>query len=244
MGERVAYSIIIPAYLEEENLRVLLPRLTAVAANLPGPAEIVIVETAEPLDNTAAVCREYGVRCVNRRSTNSFGDAVRTGIAEARGEWTIFMDADGSHAPEFIPQLLAETPHNDVVIASRYVRGGNTDNSALLVLMSRVLNWTYSIVLNIDCADVSNSFKVYRSDLLKRLNLRCDNFDVVEEILLRVLRQNANVKVKEIPFTFRSRMFGRTKRNLLLFMFTYLYTIIRLRFFSTFERRDDRGGTP
>lgn len=235
MSEGVAYSIVIPSYLEEENLRVLLPRLTAVASKLPGSAEIVIVDTAQPLDNTAAVCSEHGARYVNRRTTNSFGDAVRTGIDEARGEWTIFMDADGSHAPEFIPNLLAEIPANDVVIASRYVRGGNTDNSALLVFMSRVLNWTYSIVLNIDCADVSNSFKVYRTGLLKRLHLRCHNFDIVEEILLRVLRQNRGLRIKEIPFTFRSRMFGRTKRNLVLFMLTYLFTMIRLRFFSTFD---------
>ncbi len=55
---------------------------------------------------------------------NTFGDAVRTGIAEAMGERIIFMDADGSHAPEFILKLIDQSDANEIVIASRYVEGG------------------------------------------------------------------------------------------------------------------------
>lgn len=229
MSETVEFSIVLPSYMEEENLRVLLPRLARVAAELPGTSEIVVIDTVQPLDNTASVCAQFGARYVNRRPTNSFGDAVRTGIEETRGNWTIFMDADGSHAPEFIPTLIAEAPQNDVVIASRYVAGGTTDNPALLVWMSRILNWTYSLVLNISCADVSNSLKAYRTELLKELTLKCDNFDVVEEILVRIVRRHPRARLKEVPFTFRARMFGRTKRNLPLFVATYLFTMIRLR---------------
>jgi dolichol-phosphate mannosyltransferase len=95
--------------------------------------------------------------------------------------------------------------------------------------MSRVLNISYSLVLNLRCKDVSNSFKVYRADWLKRLSLRCANFDIVEEILFKLVRQHPRARIKEVPFSFKKRMFGETKRNLVTFMLTYLFTIIRLR---------------
>src|SRR3989338_6105423 len=140
------------------------------------------------------------------------------------------MDADGSHDPEFIAELYKYRNDFDVVIASRYVTGGGTKNSKLLILMSRMVNIIYSVVLNLNCYDVSNSFKLYKANDLKKLNLFRDNFDIVEEILFKLKKNNKNLKIKEVPFTFNQRMFGKTKRNLFVFMLTYLYTLTKLRF--------------
>lgn len=230
MSGRPALSVILPAYLEEENLRVLLPRLTTVLGSLGITSEILVVDTNPALDRTADVCASLGAVHVPREGGNRYGDAVRTGIARASGERVLFMDADGSHAPEFIPELWRRRDDAGVIIASRYVDGGFTENSAALVLMSRVLNITYSVVLNLNCKDVSNSFKLYRADKLKALKLKCDNFDVVEEILFKLRRREPDLAILEIPFSFKKRMFGQTKRNLFLFMLTYVYTMIRLRF--------------
>jgi dolichol-phosphate mannosyltransferase len=167
---------------------------------------------------------------VRREGSNSFGDAVRTAINYAKGKHLIFMDADGSHSPEFIPVMYRFTDEYDVVIASRYIEGGGTDNVRILVGMSLILNLIYSLVLNLKCKDVSNSFKIYRTSLLRELTLRCNNFDIVEEILCKIVRKHKKVRIKEVPFTFKQRMFGHTKRNLLLFIFTFIVTIIKLRF--------------
>lgn len=225
----IDYTIILPSYREEENLRLLLPRIRQALAQVGGMAEILVVDTVTAMDATESVCQPFQARYVAREPSNSFGDAVRTGIRAARGRWILFMDADGSHAPEAIPRLLAERESNDVVIASRYVPGGATENDPWLVLMSKTLNLTYSLVLGLNVRDVSNSFKVYRADLLKGLQLRCQNFDIIEEILVKIKRTNPQVRIKEVPFTFKARMFGQTKRNLVWFMFTYLHTILRLR---------------
>ena len=230
--KQIDLSIILPSYLEEENLRLLLPRLNDVLEGLGLVSEILVVDTIAPLDATEQVCAEFGAVYVTRAPGNVFGDAVRTGIQRAQGKWVLFMDADGSHAPEFVKSLWEEAPENDIVIASRYVDGGYTENSAPLRLMSRVLNWTYSLILNLPYKDVSNSFKLYRASLLKSLHLRCDNFDVVEEILYKIVRTHPKLRVKEIPFSFKKRMFGETKRNLVLFIITYLVTMIRLRLSS------------
>lgn len=113
-------------------------------------------------------------------------------------------------------------------MASRYIDGGHTENSPLLILMSRVLNWTYSALLNLNCQDVSNSFKLYRGDELRSIELKCDNFDIVEEILIRLARRTKQLRIKELPFTFKQRMFGKSKRNLFVFIFSYGVTLIRL----------------
>lgn len=227
--KNIDLSIVLPAYLEEENLRILLPRLQKVLNSMSLPYEILVVDTVQPLDNTKDACQVNGARYIAREGGNRFGDAVRTGIAQAHGQFILFMDADGSHTPEFIPEMWKNANAYDVVIASRYVDGGYTENSAGLVWMSRILNLTYSLVLGLKCKDVSNSFKIYRASHLKELHLKCHNFDIVEEILYKISRRHQSLKIIEIPFAFKKRMFGNTKRNLVLFILTYIFTIIRLR---------------
>lgn len=225
----VELSIVIPAYMEEENLRLLLPRLRKTVETVIASFEILIVDTRDPRDSTRQVCEESRVSYLNRRGSDSFGAAVRTGISQSRGRHVLFMDADGSHPPEFIPRLLEFKEDFDVVIASRYIGGGHTENTPVLIWMSRVLNMTYALVLNIRCRDVSNSFKIYRGEELRAVQLRCENFDIVEEILVKLSRRHP-LTIKEVPFTFKKRMFGESKRSLVLFLFSYLFTLLRLRF--------------
>ncbi|OGG85500.1 hypothetical protein A2392_03370 [Candidatus Kaiserbacteria bacterium RIFOXYB1_FULL_46_14] len=222
-------SILIPSYREAENLRVILPRINKVADGLGVAFEVLVIDTVEPMDDTKEVCRINNTRYINRRGGNRYGDAVRTGIEDTLSPYVIFMDADGSHTPEFIPQLFAARTDADVVIASRYVAGGETDNAKHLVLMSLIVNWIYSFVLNLPCKDVSNSFKLYRATDLKQLHLQCQNFDIVEEILFKLRRANPKLRIRELAYTFKKRMFGETKRNLFLFMLTYIWTLVRLR---------------
>ncbi|MBI3928843.1 MAG: glycosyltransferase [Armatimonadetes bacterium] len=224
----VEVSIVVPSYREEENLRLILPRIRRVMADTRLSYEMVIVDTMEAMDETETVCRELGARYLPRSGGNSYGDAVRSGIAAAEGRYTVFMDADGSHTPEFLPNLLEHRSAYEVVIASRYVQGGGTEDRAMLVFMSRLLNLAYSLILNLNCKDVSNGYKLYRTDLLKAVPLSCSGFDVVEEILYK-LNKRHRIRIKELPYSFKRRMFGESKRNLPLFILFYLYTLIRLR---------------
>lgn len=226
------FSIVMPAYLEEENLRLLLPRINNVGKELSNNFEVIVVDTESSMDGTPSACAENNVTYINRTGGNTYGAAIRSGINHATGKKLIFMDADGSHHPEFIKTLYAEKDSHDIVIASRYIEGGHTENSQILVFMSKVVNWGYSFVLNIKCKDVSNSFKLYDTRLLKEISLKCENFDIVEEILYKIIKRNPNLRIKELPFSFKQRMFGETKRNLPKFVITYIFTLIRLRFMS------------
>ena len=224
---RKKLSIVLPAYNEANNLKELLPEIFSNLSNIN--FEVIVVDTIEDLDNTQEICDESGALYVKRKLSNSFGEAVRTGIKETTGDVVIFMDADGSHEPKFILSLLDYIDDYDVVIASRYIKDGYSDNSFLLRFMSKILNFTYAFILDIPCKDVSNSFKAYRAEDLKKLDLYCENFDIVEEILYKICKSKMEIRIKEIPSTFQKRLYGKTKRNLFYFILTYLVTIIKLR---------------
>lgn len=229
-AEQTPYvSVVLPAWREEENLRLLLPRVRAVLEGLGRPWEVLVVDAPTPLDATPEICRAEGVRHVARAPSGSYGDAFRTALREARGTFIACMDADGSHAPELLPALLTRAETNDLVIGSRYAAGGHTENPWVLRLMSRVVNLCYTLVLSLPVTDVSNSLRVYRAAMVRDIPLRCDHFDVIEEVLVKMRRRHRALRISEVPVAFRKRMFGETKRNLLTFALGFAVTLVRLR---------------
>ncbi len=235
-------TIVVPAYEEGPNLAGLLPRIQQVLEPLGITAEILVVDTEVPHDDTPAVCERLGVTYLPRRGGSLYSHAVRTGLAASRGRYVVMMDADGSHGPEFIAKLWAQRDAADLVIASRYVPGGHTENPALLVLLSRIVNVVFRVALGLQCSDVSNSFRLYRGADVRALDLHCENFDIVEEILIDLVFSHPGYRVKEIPFTFAKRQLGRTKRELWSFALGYLATLARLRRVKRAARLDGSKG--
>lgn len=227
-------SVILPAYEEGENLAWFLPRLRAVLGDLGVSHEILVIDTLAPMDATPDVCREKGVQYYPREGGNLYSHAVKTGIAKSKGRRVVMMDCDGSHDPQVIQKLWAERDDADLVIASRYVHGGHTENPAILIAMSLLVNLVFRWVLRLRCRDVSNSFRLYRGDPLRALRLECANFDIVEEILIKLSFGRPDFTVREVPFTFGRRRAGRTKRDLLAFALSYLGTLAR---FYRMEKR-------
>jgi dolichol-phosphate mannosyltransferase len=225
---RTDLSIVLPAYEEAENLDSLLPKLHGVAKELAVNYEIVVVDTETPRDSTPEVCARHGARYVPRRGGSMYGNAVETGIATSTGEYVLLMDADGSHNPDFIPELWKWRADYDLVIASRYAPGGKTENPWLLIVMSHMVNVIFRLVLGLNCLDVSNSFRLYRGDDLRKLRLECRHFDIVEEILVKLSYSRHPYRIKEVPSTFEKRKAGKTKRQLLTFAIGYVGTLWRL----------------
>ena len=223
-------SIIIPAYHEAENLRMLLPAIHAALSGLNLPYEILAVDTMEPTDNTEEICSLENASWVQRENGNSYGDAISTGIRRAQYDKTAVMDADGSHDPADIIRMYNTMQQEslDLVIGSRYIQGGNSHNGPVLKLMSLTVNLVFRVVFQIQAKDVSNSFRLYDSGKLKQLTLDCRNFDVVEEILIKLRRKNKDFRMKEIPIFFARRKAGKSKRNLFAFACSYLKTIWHL----------------
>ncbi len=114
------------------------------------------------------------------------------------------------------------------MIASRYIAGGRTENPAVLILMSHVVNVVFRLALGLKCRDVSNSFRLYRGDDFRELRLECNHFDIVEEMLVKLTVLHPAYRVKEVAFCFEQRKGGQTKRNLFTFALGYGITLLRM----------------
>lgn len=237
-------TIFIPAYREAENLVDLLPQIKAAALALTPNYEVLIVDTQTDLDETRAVCARNGVRHVNRVNGNQYGDAIRTAIAEARGTYVICMDADGSHSPTYFASMWAQREASDIVIGSRYAPGGQTDNPAILIAMSYIVNLTFRLAFSLRARDVTNSFRLYRRAVLTPMHLQSNDFDILEEILIKVVTHDPPAKITEVPVTFARRKAGESKRKLVQFAFGYLKTLRKLRRFQAEARREMRNRGP
>ena len=222
-------SIILPAYKEYDNLKILLPNIEKELTDID--FEVLVIDTMESLDDTKELCKEYNfVKYFNRENGNNYGDAIRTGIKYSSKKYIIIMDADGSHPVNKITELYncIEKDNIDLAICSRYVEGGNSHNGVILKCMSLIVNICYKIIFSLKVKDVSNSFRIYKSDMLKSINLECNNFDIVEEILIKLSSKYKNIKIKEIPIYFNKRLYGKSKRHLIRFIFSYIFSIIKL----------------
>lgn len=234
---RVDLSIMIPAYREGANLPDLLPQIKTAAGALTTSYEILIVDTQTDMDDTAAVCAAHDVRHINRYGGNQYGDAIRTGIQEARGEYLLCMDGDGSHSPSYFASMWAQREGHDIVIGSRYAPGGHTENPAVLIWMSYIVNLTFRVVFSIHAKDVTNSFRLYRRSILTPLKLESGDFDILEELLIKAVMLQPPARITEVPVTFARRKAGESKRKLVQFAFGYLTTLRKLRKFQADGRR-------
>ena len=215
-----ALSLVIPALNEGTNLERILPVLGSALAAL-GPTHEIIVVDGGSTDGTQEVVRKHDARLVSQKLPG-FGGAYRSGFEQARGEYVLTLDADGSHDPAFFGDLWAARLRGDVVIASRYVPGGTADMPAWRRLLSRILNITFRRGLSLPVNDLSSGFRLYRRTVLRELKLTATDFDVLEEILIRALA--AGYRVVEVPFRYRARVAGRSHARLVKFALSYLRT--------------------
>lgn len=226
-------SVIIPAYNEEENLKILLPQLHGIISSLGCAYELIVADSQKTADNSEAVCKSNGAKYVIQ-SGSGYADAFRTGIKMSVYEAVLVVDADNSQDISRIPQMYDLLLSGaDVVIGSRYVKGGTTDDPLVSVIMSKLLNFTYRVVLGFKQKDVSTDFRFYRKEKLKKIETSCENFDVIEETLFLLKKKYPDLKITEVPIDYKQRAEGVSKRRLLHFIAGYIkltFKLFRLRF--------------
>ncbi len=209
-------------YNEAANIEPMLHRLRQ-AMPL---ADLLVVDDESP-DGTAgrveAVARhDRRVRLIVRRGERGLGGAIRRAIEHAiEQDYTYFLNLDGdlSHAPEQLPSLLqvaTSSGRPDVVIGSRYVPGGAIEGWPIRRrIMSRLVNRFATLCLRLPVQDCSGSMRCYRVETLTKLDrqqLRSNGYALLEELLVRLHRQNASLT--EVPITFTDRTEGQSKLTL------------------------------
>ncbi len=224
-------SVVLLAYKEEENLKIIIPKVKSILDEIHGSDyEVIVVDTSKPLDNTAGVCKEFGALYFNQEEPG-FGGAYRKGIKEATGDALLFLDSDGSHNPDYIKPMYEKYVEGyDVVIGSRYTKGGSTVDAKSSQIMSHILNFVFRLVIGINIKDVSTNFRFYKASVIKEITLVSVNYDVLEEILILMKNKvgKKNFRHAEVPIHFTKRMFGESKRRLIPFIISYIKTMFRL----------------
>ncbi|HEX6832694.1 MAG TPA: glycosyltransferase [Rudaea sp.] len=220
-----AYSVLILARNEAENLQTLLPRVRASFSGSAGALEIIVVDADSP-DGTADVAARQGAQVI-QQSRAGYANALRQGFALCEGDYVITLDADFSHRPDALGGLLDAIGNADIVIASRYVAGGRADMPASRRVLSVVVNRVFGWTLGLRTRDLSSGFRVYRRSALQRLSPRGEYFDVLPEIV--ALAHFAGLRVAEVPFHYRNREAGVSKARVLKFAPAYVRTLLRCR---------------
>ena len=213
--------IIIPTYNELANAPILIERIFKHIAN----SHILIIDDGSP-DKTGEKIKEIqrrypGLFLLERASKSGLGSAYRTGFAwglERGYESLIEMDADLSHRVRDLKKMIeAEElqPNTDLVIGSRWVSGGKTENwSKSRELLSRAANLYVRAMLGMGVKDSTAGFRIYSSSILERLNLeaiKSEGYSFQIEMTRAVHKLDG--KIIEVPITFRERENGVSKMS-------------------------------
>jgi dolichol-phosphate mannosyltransferase len=215
--ERVV--VVIPTYNEVENLGLLVPQVLA-----QDPRIAVLVVDDDSPDGTGKLAddlarREPRVHVLHRTRKEGLGAAYRAGLREALdlgADYVVQMDADFSHPPTTLPQMLQEIAHCDVVLGSRYLKGITVVNWPIeRILISYFGNRYAQLVTGLEISDTTGGFRCIRRAALEHVGferIRSDGYSFQIELNYRFQRQGA--RVKEIPFFFLDRERGASKLTL------------------------------
>jgi dolichol-phosphate mannosyltransferase len=210
--------VVIPTYNERDNLEPLLSRLHAAVP----AAHALVVDDASPdgtgelADKLAAV--DARVRVLHRAGKAGLGAAYLAGFAEALRDGyqvVVEMDADGSHAPEDLPALLAALDDADLVIGSRYVPGGRVVNwPTHRQWLSRGGNLYSRLALGVPIRDITGGYRAFRRQVLEELtgaDVASQGYCFQVDMAWRAVQ--AGFRVREVPITFTERERGSSKMS-------------------------------
>jgi dolichol-phosphate mannosyltransferase len=210
--------VIVPTYNERENLEIIASRLHAAVPS----ADLLVVDDSSP-DGTGALAdalagREEWVHVLHRKEKAGLGAAYLAGFRWARDkgyEVVVEMDADGSHAPEELPRLLAGLESADLVLGSRWVEGGRVENwPRSRELLSRGGNAYTRLMLRLPLRDATGGYRAYRRAVLDPLldgGVASQGYCFQVDLAWQVSR--AGHRVVEVPITFVERVRGESKMS-------------------------------
>lgn len=223
------YSVILPTYNERENLPIIFYLIHRTFEEFKTNKnekeegvdyEVVVVDDASP-DGTLKVAeslkKEFGhMTIVSREGKLGLGTAYAAGLKAAKGRRVVLMDADLSHHPKFIPQMIEamDDPSSpcDIVTGTRYKPGGGVAGWDLKrKVTSKGANVLADILLNPGVSDLTGSFRLYERKAIERIlpEVRCTGYAFQMEIV--VLAKKAGFRIGEVPITFVDRLYGESK---------------------------------
>jgi dolichol-phosphate mannosyltransferase len=208
--------ICIPTYNEAENIQTIIPAIFAVVPNV----DILVIDDGSP-DGTGAIVdrmieEDDRIHVIHRTEKSGLGPAYIAGFRWAlERDYTrvLEMDADFSHQPRYLPALISNLDDYDVVVGSRYVEGGGTQDWGLARrLISRGGGIYARAILRIPVQDLTAGFVAWRREVLESIDFdRVGASGYVFQIEMKYRAFQAGCKILEVPITFPDRQVGVSK---------------------------------
>jgi dolichol-phosphate mannosyltransferase len=215
--------VVVPTYNEADNVSAITAELLTLDID---DLHVLIIDDNSP-DGTGNIADELAQRCypdrlhvIHRAGKLGLGTAYIKGFRWALdhgAHYIVQMDADFSHSPSYIREMLEQIPENDVVVGSRYVAGGQLDErwSWWRWFLSWWANsiWTRTI-LGVGTKDATAGFKCWRRSALERIGLdRVNSNGYVFQVEMAYISEKLHFRVKEIPIYFEDRRIGKSKMS-------------------------------
>ena len=226
-------SVILPTVNEAENLEELIPRIKSECDKINRTVEVLVID-GHSTDKTSELVESIPYAHLYLREKKGVGDAHHYGYLHANGDILITMDADQSHDPSQINDIvrLIDEDDFDIVICSRHISGGGIEGKSFLRRQaSNVANNLASYILWLKISDKTNGFRAITSDVFNtcKPDLKCKGISYLTEILYVAVKGHG-FKYIEIPSRFIERQIGQTKLKLGRESAKYLLSIIKMRF--------------
>ena len=220
-------TLMVLARNEAENLSRALPEARRVLDDLGITYEILVID-AGSRDATQDVVTAFGAR-LHVQSESGYGNAFREGLQLIQGRYLLTLDADLSHDPNYI-QVLWDRRHSaELLVGSRYTPGGEARMPIFRLLLSQMLNRSFGKLLSIPVSDLSSGFRLYKSSVLRTVNLQGRDFDILIELLVKLYMEG--YRVTELPMFYKPR--GQGHSNVRFARFAWSYTAALWRMFKT-----------
>ncbi len=204
-----AISVVIAAYNEEKSIGTVIEETMQVMDSLGAPYEIIVVDDGST-DHTARVASTYKTTVISYPKNMGKGYAIRRGIQKAQGQIIVTIDADGSHRPKEIPDLVTPLFNGtDIVAGSRFMGSGSDFTTRINRVGNFLFNATITSLTGKQVTDSQTGFRAIKKEVLEKMNLTSDGFEIESEITVKGLRNG--FKFQEKPITCERRRYSMSR---------------------------------
>jgi glycosyltransferase involved in cell wall biosynthesis len=224
-------SILIPVYNERATIEEIIRRVRLV--NLDNEKEIIIIDDGST-DGTRDILEKMvkedaSLIVLFHEKNRGKGAAIKTGVAQITGDFTVIQDADLEYDPEDYHRLIAPVQKDKAVVVygSRFT-GEHRNMFFWHLLGNRFLSLMTNILYNTTISDMETCYKLFQSDIIKSINIKSNRFDFEPEITAKILKKG--VRIYEVPVSYAGREFSEGKKITWKDGFAACWALIRYRF--------------
>lgn len=215
-------TVVLPTLNEAGNIGPLIASLREWLGETV--AEVLVID-GDSSDGTREEAIAQGARVLVDRT--GYAAALALGFKQAASVWVLVLDADGSHRAEDAAKLWDARSDADLVIGSRLVDGGGSDNGTFRRVLSGTLAWLFATFARLPARDISSGFRLYRREVFVDAPATAKYFEVQPTLLAHAVAKSA--RVKEVGIHYHQRGAGRSKNRVFRYGLAFLGALRRVK---------------